>query len=374
MKMDWRGLQVALFIGIISACSSVDEIKETEVEELEIKHTYTAFSFERQANIEKYFDSLHQAQKFYGNILFRKGDSLYYTSYGMANYEKKELLKPESRFELASVSKPITAIAIMQLLKENNISLETKLLDIFEDWPYSNISIRHLLSHRSGLPNYMYLAENCQTDPLHLFCNTDVVQLFTRSQPDLWSQPDKKFNYCNTNYALLASVIEEISKMPYEDYLLNNVFAPVGMDSSFAYSDLSTENIPGLAQAYSARFKPFDPFFLNGTVGDKRSFSTLLDLLKLDRALYNGELLADSIIELMYEPQTEFNRKRQSYGLGWRLRLRDNGQRVVFHNGWWRGYRNYFIRIPEEDKCIIVLGNVMRGSFLSQESLLELLD
>lgn len=372
--MDWRGLHVAFFIGIITACSSVDEIQETEPEDFKVSDLYVPFSGERQARIEAFFDSLNQAGKFYGNVLFRQGDSLFYTSYGMANYQNNEPLKPESRFELASVSKPITAIAIMQLVSANKISLDSKLQDIFQDWPYSNITIRHLLSHRSGLPNYMYLAENCQSDPLHVFCNSDVVQLFTQVQPDLWSKPDKKFNYCNSNYALLASVVEEISEMPYEEYLLSHVFAPIGMDSSFAYSDLPTENIPGLAQAYTARFKPFDAFFLNGTVGDKRSFSTLLDLLKLDKALYRGELLADSIIELMYEPQTKFNRKGQSYGLGWRLRLRENGERVVFHNGWWRGYRNYFIRIPEDDKCIIVLGNVMRGSFLSQESFLELLD
>ena len=114
-------------------------------------------------------------------------------------------------------------------------------------------------------------------------------------------------------------------------------------------------------------------YYLNGVTGDKGVFSTTFDLLKFHMALQSGTILNDSLVQEMYVPRSDFNSKGGSYGLGWRLKVaHDHYPRVVYHLGWWRGYRSYFIRVPESDIAIIILSNLVRGPFLSQEELLDL--
>mgnify|MGYP001158762508 FL=1 len=203
--------------------------------------------------------------------------------------------------------------------------------------------------------------------------NRDVLDIMSKIVPLINYKPNHKYYYCNTNYLLLASIVEKVSGLSFKDYVKKYIFDPSGMFSSIIYDRTNFEELILPAQGYENK-TPWEDVYLNGVVGDKGVYSTTLDMLKFDRALESNLLLSDSLKELAFSKMSKDFRGLKNYGYGFRLKQHKKYGKIVYHTGWWKGFRSYFIKVLEKDQTIIVLNNVKRGRFLNIDNLIELIN
>ena len=244
----------------------------------------------------------------------------------------------------------------------------------FPDFPYENITIRMLLSHRSGLPEYMYFADKLWPSRSKPITNQDVLSLMIKFKPYKYYDPGKRYNYSNTNYCLLVLIIEKVSGMTFENFMKSQIFEPLGMNNSYVlrYEDIKEPEIENVVVGYNKRGRRAENSYLNGVVGDKGIFSTVEDLFKWDTAIYQGRLVSKETMEEAFKPAHKDLRLNDNYGFGWRINEND-GDKIVFHSGWWKGFRTYYIRKLSEQKTIIVLTNTARHNFISIRKLTGLI-
>ena len=349
-------------------------VEEHSKEVAQVPYTFQDFDSFTKSKINRFFNIKLDAGVFNGNVLFYKAGKMYKNSYGVSNFIKKTPLNDSCVFQLASGSKPITAIAIMQLVEQGKLSLTDTVSHLLPNFPYTGITVEMLLSHRSGLSNYMYITDSLWLDQDIPMCNDNLLSAIINKKPAPYYSINKRFNYCNTNYFLLASIAEKITGREFGSLVQQNVFNKLKMNHTQIYSDMNMRSVPNLAIGSENRKWHIPDYYLNGITGDKGVYSCTDDLLKLHLALQDGTILDYSTSQNMYEPRSKFNRKNGSYGLGWRIvKERENYPRIIYHLGWWRGCRSYFIRIPEEDIAVILLSNLSRGKFISKEELLDLI-
>lgn len=370
----FTGIVLSVFFGSCEGKKS--ELSDPVEEVVEINNVYEFENFDSVTikRINRFFKIKLNARVFNGNVLFYKSGKLFQNSFGVSNYIEKTPLNDTNVFQLASGSKPITAIAVMQLVEQNKLSLTDTVSDIIDSFPYPGITIEMLLSHRSGLSNYMYITDSLWLNQEIPICNDNMLDSFIIKRPDMYYPVNKKFNYSNTNYFLLSTIVEKVTGREFGSWVQEHVFNEVGMSNSQIYSDMDMRSIPNLAIGSENRKWHIPDYYLNGITGDKGVYSTTSDMLKLHLALQDGTILDYTSSQEMYKPRSKFNYKNGSYGLGWRIvKERENMPRIIYHLGWWRGYRSYFIRIPEEDIAIVLLSNLSRGKFLSKDELLGLI-
>ncbi|MCD6347112.1 MAG: beta-lactamase family protein, partial [Bacteroidales bacterium] len=233
--------------------------------------------------------------------------------------------------------------------------------------------VRMLLNHRSGLPNYMYMADSLWSDQSKPITNRDVLDLLVKYHPDRYYPPNYRYNYSNTNYALLALIIEDVSKMAYGLFVKTHIFHPLDMQNSLVYNKKDTPFNYNTVKGYYSGRRRADNTYLNGVVGDKGIYSSVVDLYKLDVALRNGRLVSKDLLAQAFEPQHKDLYQWDNYGLGWRINAVDSLNKVVYHSGWWKGFRSYFIRELGTGKTLIVLSNTARTSYLGTKELRSLL-
>lgn len=310
------------------------------------------------------------------------GEVLLSEAIGIAEKNQKtmRLLTTDSMFELASVSKPITAIAVIRMQQEGKLDFDTPIANWIPELPYSGITIRHLLNHTSGLPDYMELFAN-KWDPTCYACNDDVVRLMIENRPDALFAPNENWAYSNTGYVLLAILIERISGQSYSDYLDETIFKPLKMDRTMVFNRRINSHLTPLDYAYGYVYRighggyvlPDEIAelnyvkYLDGLQGDGMINSTVNDLLRLDRALYNDEFLSAKSKEVMYSQTTMNNGKTIHYGMGWFLEEDDRLGRVVHHTGGWPGYSTLFKRYIDRDLTLILLQNGERSHAYTQQ-------
>lgn len=323
----------------------------------------------RTAIAEKTFADMHRLQGLNGVVLYAEGGQiLLKKAYGWRDLvRQKDSLRVEDQFQLASVSKMFTAEAIMLLRSQGKLDYDDDVKKYIPEFPYEGITIRNLLNHRSGLSRYETLADEQWPDrgvPIH---NEDVIQLYVKHHPSPYNQPDVTFHYSNINYALLASVIERITGQPFENFMKEQVFDPLGMDHSYIYSLRNTSRLKTYVdtevQGYELLKKGarrIEDDYLNGVMGDKVMYSTVEDLFKFNIALEKSTFLPDSIQKEAFAPGSPEWKNGDNYGFGWRLSESHPG--VVFHFGWWKGYRSFFIRDVERKRTLIVLTNTDNGA------------
>lgn len=278
-----------------------------------------------------------------GNILFAKG-------YGLGDRESNILNTPETIFRIGSITKPITAIAIMQLHERKKLNINDPMSKYLQDFPTSdNITIYHLLTHTSGLPSYNWMRSKNKPQEL------DTVINWIKELP-LQSKPGEKFMYSNSGYALLTYIIERVSGMKYEDYLKENIFIPCDMKKSgLLYS--KNKSVGNMAFGYS-RIN-YNGFEIARRVsplsrGDGDLYSTIFDLYKLCMNIRKNTLLSSESWNKMFTPS------KNSYGLGWYIREL-HGEKVIYHPGGLLGYMGnlrFFI-----DRDIVVI-NLFNNDFL----------
>jgi CubicO group peptidase (beta-lactamase class C family) len=292
-----------------------------------------AFGQNRIQKIDSLLNSLYSAETFNGNVLIaEKGEIIYQHSFGNSNEMTKDKLNENSIFELASCSKPFTAMAIMILKEKGKLKLDDPITNYIPELEtYKNVSIRNLLNHTGGLPDYIKLMDRV-FDKTKIATNKDIITIFTKYQPKVLFEPNSKFEYCNTGYALLASIIEKISGLTYAEYLAENIFKPLKMNNTFIYNRrLAPKNIKNYAfgYVYSDSLKKYvlpdetekyqGVIWHDGIVGDGSVNSTVIDLLKWDRVLYTNKLISEEGMKEVSEAATLTDGSKTNYGFGWFL-------------------------------------------------------
>lgn len=319
----------------------------------------------KYVRIDQLLTQAYRRGGFSGQVLLaEKGKVLYNKCFGYSNIRAcRDSIGPESSFQLASLSKPFTATAVMLLYQQGKIDINAPVKEYLPDFPFNDITVTHLLQHRSGLKNYIYIADKYWPNKKQYLKNTDISPLLARYGRTLDFKPGTRFKYCNTNYAYLALLVEKITGQSFAQFFAENIAGPLGMENTFLFDSKNPQMpdkkvVNGYSYSRRTGFYRRYPDYLDGVLGDKGLFSTAQDIFRFDQALYRSDFLADSIIELMFTPAEELTLKHDNdYGLGFRIRQDTAGHRTVFHNGWWKGFRTYFIHDYQCQRTVIWLNN-----------------
>lgn len=322
--------------------------------------------------LENLFNELESQNDFNGNILIAdKGESIFIKNYGVENEEHNTMLSNQSIFCLASITKQFTATGIVILKNIGKINYTDKLTKYYPELKhYGNITIHNLLTHTGGIPDYMSFMDEFW-DKNKIATNNDVIRVLIKHNPKSHFQPNDKYEYSNTGYMLLASIIEKVSGITFSDFLRKYIFELVGMENTFIHSRrLNPKKMSNLTIGYSysdslnRRITP-DEFgkdffitYLDGTYGAGRLFSTTEDLLKWDRILYTERILSNADKKKMFSNYQLNDNKITDYGYGWMLEKNHEFGKIIYHSGRWGGYITYFERHLESDKTIIILQNM----------------
>lgn len=329
------------------------------------------FGQDRIQKIDSLLNSLYSQDKINGNFLIaEKGKVIYSHSFGLANETTKEKLNENSIFELASCSKQFTAMGILILKEKGKLNLDDDINKYLPELSfYKGVTVRNLVNHTGGLPDYMQLMDSL-FDKSKIATNKDIITLFSKHQPKILFEPNTKWQYSNTGYALLASIIEKASGMTYADYLSTAIFQPLKMKNTFVYnSRLSPKKIDNYAVGYvysDSLGKYVLPdelketnivIWLDGVVGDGGVNSTVKDLLTWDRALYTNKLLTKEGMKEVFELATLKDGAKRNYGFGWGIEENADFGKIANHDGGWPGYVSFIDRHITNDKTIIILQN-----------------
>ncbi len=309
-----------------------------------------------QRAVRQFYDSAFRKGRFNGSILVAKNGEIIFEEYNGFRHPrvKKDSITPNTSFHLASVSKTFTAMAALKLAEEGRLNINDTISKYLDSFPVPGVTIKTLMNHRSGLPNYVHYMEELGWDKKQPVTNQAVLDFIVNRHKEIQiGRPDRRFSYSNTNYALLALVIEKVSGMSFAQYMKMAFFDPLDMKDTYVFTMAdSARSLPSYFN--NGRQYAFD--FLDQVYGDKNIYSTARDLLKWDQALQNG-LFSKQTIDAAYTPYSFEKPGINNYGLGWRMFVLKNGKKFIYHNGWWHGYRTAFYRLVEENVTIIALSN-----------------
>src|SRR5690606_6796781 len=333
---------VFLSVMLLGSCKS-DEQRQLEAEAERLRQDSLLLVYdpaEADPRLHAYMTRLNERSGFNGNVLIAKqGRILYQNTFGWANYLMRDSLRLDSQFELASVSKPFTATAVLKLWEEGRLSLDQTVDEFIPGFPYPNITVKQLLSHRSGLTSYMYFTDGLWPNKRKGMSNQDVIDLFIEHKPALYANPDVRFFYNNTNYILLASIVEAVTGESFDVHMQEEVFKPAGMRNTAVYSTAVYEKIPTDVVGHDRVWRrSVVQDFQDGPMGDKGIYSTVQDLYLFDRALRDGRILRQETLDSAYAGRSKPTKQVFNYGYGWRTFDKEN-DKVVYHTGWWHGFR-----------------------------------
>lgn len=356
-------ISLALVLFIVSCRSNSQPSKEgkkekEEKEEIVQKEKIPAAELNAyRATLTAFFDTMLLNRNFNGGILIAKGGNILYESYiGYSDLQKRtDTITPHTVFHLASTSKPFTGVAVMKLVEQGMIGLDDDIIKYFSGFPYSGVTVRHLLTHRSGMPNYLYFMDDKQKwNQSAMPSNKDVLDFLVRYQPAKTANPGMRFQYCNTNYVLLALIVEKVTGKSFPQYMKETIFEPLGMKNTFVYTPADSMHVP-------MSYKPSGALWANdkyeNTYGDKNIYSTPRDLFKWDSALYREDFVSKVLLDSSFVPRSHEKPSIHNYGYGWRMLNLKNGKNVIYHFGKWHGFTPAFARLIDEKAVIIILGN-----------------
>ena len=311
-----------------------------------------------QQKLTAFFESnlLKNPGIFSGGILVAKGGNIIFEHYsGFQDFPRKEQpITDTSSIHIASTSKTFTGMAALMLVQQKKLFLEDTVGKFFSDWPYPGVTIKDLLNHRSGIPNYLYFMEASNWDPQKMATNQDVLEVILKERPAKHAAPNKRFEYSNTNYVLLASIIEKVTGRSFPTFMHEEIFEPLQMKHSFVFQLKDTARATPSFQPGGSLWG-FD--YLDLTYGDKNIYSTPRDLLKWDQILYTEQLISKQLLDAAFSPYSFERPGTHNYGLGWRLELLPNHKKIIYHFGRWHGNNSAFTRLTNEKVTIIILGN-----------------
>ncbi len=311
--------------------------------------------------IDSFYKKRVRNDHFNGAVMIAKdGKPIYSAAFGYVNLTFKDTLTTQSSIQLASCSKTFTSTAILLLAEQGFLSLDDSVQKFFPDFPYEGITVRLLLSHRTGLPDYTYWDKYFIGGSSAYMSNSDLMNLLATKKPQVRCKPDHMFIYCNTNYAILASIIENVTGTTYHQFMHDVIFSPLGMANTFVYSPDTSAAC--CTVSYDSRGRVWKECPADGVVGDKGIYSSVEDMLKWDNALRTGLIVSKETLEEAYKPRSldrySFAKeKNKNYGYGWRMTRQPDKSYLIYHNGFWHGSNNVFARDLNDGFTIIVLGN-----------------
>lgn len=287
-------------------------------------------------------------------LVLKDGEPVVRRSYGMADLEQRIAATPATNYRLASITKQFTAAAILLLAEDGKLAIDDPIARWLPSLPPATdaVTIGHLLSHSSGLIDYEDVMPASQREQLR---DADVLRLL-QSQDRTYFAPGSDYRYSNSGYALLALIVERASGMPFQDFLRQRIFQPLGMDHTLAYVHGGPE-VPSRAYGYSlvdGRWTRTDQSLTSAVLGDGGIYSSIDDLARWDAALYDDRLLSDASRRMAFSPQVEVTGETgvDAYGFGWRI-----GDGTVWHSGETLGFRNVIVRWPRQRLTVVVLSN-----------------
>lgn len=370
MKKLFLLLNIVLLINLLSFCQNSSDSTEKKIFNPK-QYTQAQYLHYKKPTIDLedttiqkkiheldcYFGRRVDTLGFNGAVLISyKGTPILEGYYGHSNHYNKTKLNKRSSFQIASTSKPFTALAILMLQQEDMLNIDDTLQTFFPNFPYKGITVRMLLNHRSGLPNYLNFSESYWANKANFMSNDDVLNQLQKFKPKSLAYPNTRFFYNNTNYVLLALIIEKVSGYAYKDFMHKFIFHPLGMHDTHVFdprNQLKNEVIGYKGSSW----KEDKIVYTDGVVGDKGIYSTVLDLYKFDQALYAGKIIKPEILNLAFTPQSFEKPGNKNYGLGWRMTDQADGTRLIYHNGWWHSFNSVFNRKISDGTCIIILSN-----------------
>jgi len=308
---------------------------------------------------------IEQLDKFYGAqvragfngsvLLGYKGHVIYERYFGYANKEQKVPLSPENGVQLASISKTFTGAAILYLYQHKYLDIDKPVTDYIKEFPYPGVTVKMCLCHRSGLPDYTKWVPDHHNESTPI-SNEEMLAMMIKYHPGLAFRPNSRFTYCNTNFAVLAMIVERVTEMKFPDFMQKYIFKPLGMTHTFIYSPWA--GLPANATiSYKYNWRREPDMFADGVYGDKGVYSTVEDMYRWDQSFYENKLLSNETIELAYGPCSFEKKGIKNYGLGWRMLCFPDGNKIIYHNGWWHGNNTSFYRFIKDNFTIVVLGN-----------------
>jgi len=319
-----------------------------------------------------------------GNVLVAEnGKAIYKKSFGYANFKNKIPNSETSRFNIASISKTFNAVAILQLKEKGKLNIDDPVKKYLPEFRYADITIRHLLSHTSGLPDNNLYDDLYEKEPLRIVTNKDILPQLNQWKEPLAFKPGEKWGYSNTNYNVLALVVEKVSGQTFQDYLQENIFSKAKMSDTYLLGEFPQRRKDAnrvlnhrLIRSYAENpidienknFEVFNAitYRLSGLKGQGNIVSTANDLLKYDQSLYSGVLLKQATLDEAFTPtklnngelaETFMNLGKNYYGLGWFIFDDVSKGKIVWHTGGIPGSLSIFLRNIQTHQTVILLDN-----------------
>jgi CubicO group peptidase (beta-lactamase class C family) len=310
-----------------------------------------------RSKLDSLLKRIHKRHDFHGAVLVAKNKKIVYQNQiGTADFKKKTLLNKESVFQLASVSKQFTAAAIMLLQQRNQLKLTDTVNTYFPNFPYKAVTIKTLLNHTGGLPKYFWIAEH-KWQQKKAPSNNEMMELLTTSNVQRFFKPGRNFDYSNTGYFVLASIVEKISGISFGSFLKQNIFEPLQMTHSYVYSfenDSIRENqLDGYRLHRGWRHVKIPSTVNDAIVGDKNVYTTAEDLFKWTQGLNSGNLLTKESLALMFTKGETIYGRKVPYGFGFRIDTKEKNS--IYHYGKWNGFSTGLTTYLEDDLVVIIL-------------------
>jgi len=293
-------------------------------------------------------------------MVIRNDEVLHAAGYGYADLRSREPITPQTSFRLASVSKQLTAMAIMILAERGQLDYDDPLVKLLPELGRlgEKITLRHLLTHTSGLPDYYDVLEEETVEGMP---DTEQAMQFLAAwdEPPLFA-PGERYEYSNPGYEMLALVIERISGQNFGQFLSDNIFTPLGMTHTVV-RDSTEPEIPNRALGYTRKegsFELLDEHPLNHIIGSGGIYASVEDLALWSRALDGESLVSRTTLEEAWSPVELAGGETYPYGFGWRLGDYGGLSPRLCHSGHWLGFSNFLARYPSQRLTIIVLSNI----------------
>ena len=310
--------------------------------------------------IDSYYENVWEKGDLWGGFLVAKGDEILYEGYrGFTQENKQSPVNDTVALHVASISKSITAMAVMKLIEAGKLEMDVPLTKYFPGFPYPEVTVFTLLSQRSGLPKYEYFIEKIEPEPAELskkyISNHDILNLLIRYKPELARATNTGFMYCNTNYALLALLVEHVTKTSFPEAMQQIVFRPLKMKNTFILQEKDMESAAKSFYQRGPRVYPYDRLDL--IYGDKNVYTTPRDLLNFSKAMFAENFLREDLKKMIFEPYSNERPGVNNYGLGFRMKVFNENEKLTYHNGWWHGTNSVFGHLLKSKVTIIAIGN-----------------
>jgi CubicO group peptidase (beta-lactamase class C family) len=328
-----------------------------------------------QSPLNLSIDSLLSLQKDFSGVVLvaEKGRPVYYKAIGYREFAKNIALGNTDIFELASVSKQFTAMVII-MLKEKGLIRYDDMVEKYLAVPYKGITIRHLLTHTNGLPDYQQIMDT-HWDKAKVASNNEILEYLNKYAPPKLFEPGEKYEYSNTGYVLLASIAEKASRIDFIELCKKWIFNPLKMKQTRIRTLAEKAAVPNFAIGHiyvpeKQQYIRADSFpssdytiWLGNRKGPGRISSTATDLLKWDQALYTNKLVTQAALIEAFNPMKLNDGRLSNYGFGWMLPDDMGTGKIVMHTGDNPGYKTQIIRCLDKNKTIILLCNNAHAGF-----------